>query len=72
MSSYAPTVAPSRFTLQKEVQKGVCGASFVDPSNRVVISVCSGVVTLKDVKSSYAEIKANPGFRPDFSQLIDL
>jgi len=58
--------------VQKEVQKYVCVASFVDPSNRVVISVCSGVVTLKDVKSSYAEIKANPGFRPDFSQLIDL
>jgi len=50
----------------------MCVSSFVDPSNRVVIPVCSGVVTLDEVKSSCAEVKAHPLFRSDFRQLIDL
>jgi len=37
-----------------------------------VISACSEVVTLDEVKSSCAKIKAHPEFRPDFRQLIDL
>src|SRR5437899_498422 len=50
----------------------MCVSSFVDVSNRAVISVCSGVVTLDEVKSSCAEIQAHQEFRPDFRQLIDL
>ncbi len=47
-------------------------ASFVDPERKVVLTVFSGVVSIDDVKSSCASIKANPEFRPDFHQLIDL
>jgi hypothetical protein len=50
----------------------MCVESFVDPSNRVVVTICSGRVTLEDVRANCQGIKANPEFRPDFRQFIDL
>jgi hypothetical protein len=47
-------------------------ASFVDASHRVVITVCSGELTLDEVKTTFADIRGHPEFRPDFHQLIDL
>jgi hypothetical protein len=47
-------------------------ASFVDSSHRVVVTICSGALTLADLKSTFAEICGNPEFRPNFRQLIDL
>jgi hypothetical protein len=46
--------------------------SFVYPSNRVVVTVFSGRVTLEDVRASCRGIKANFEFQPDFRQFIDL
>jgi hypothetical protein len=50
----------------------MCVTSFVDASNRVVITLFSGSVTIDDVKSSCKGINANPEFKPDFRQFIDL
>jgi hypothetical protein len=47
-------------------------ASFVDSSHRVVITVCSGELTLDEITATCAEIQGHPEFRPDFQQLIDL
>lgn len=46
--------------------------SFVDSSHRVVVTICSGDLTLHEVKATFADIHGNPDFRPDFQQLIDL
>jgi hypothetical protein len=46
--------------------------SFVDASHRVVITLCSGVLTLADLKATFAEIRRNPEFRANFQQLINL
>jgi hypothetical protein len=46
--------------------------SFVDASHPVVITICSGVLTLADLKVTFAEIRGNPEFRPNFQQLINL
>ena len=50
----------------------MCVTSFVDPSNRIVVTLFSGSVTIDEVKSSCKGIKANPKFEPDFRQFIDL
>ncbi len=50
----------------------MCVTSFVDPSNRIVVTLFSGSVTIDDVKASCQGIKANPEFHPDFRQFIDL
>ena len=49
----------------------MCVTSFVDPSDRIVVTLFSGSVTI-EVKSSCKGIKANPKFEPDFRQFIDL
>lgn len=46
--------------------------TFVDSSHRMVVTICSGVLTLADLKATFAEIRGNPEFRPNFEQLIDL
>jgi hypothetical protein len=47
-------------------------SSFVDPHNRLVISLCVGEVTLGEAEATFAEIRNHPDFHPDFRQLIDL
>jgi hypothetical protein len=47
-------------------------ASFVDSCNRVVITVCTGELTLDEIKMTCAEIHGHKEFCPDFQQLIDL
>jgi hypothetical protein len=47
-------------------------ASIVDSSHRVVITVCSGELTLDEIKATSAEIQGHSEFHPDFQQLIDL
>jgi len=50
----------------------MCVNSFVDPSNRIVVTLFTGRVTIDDVQASCRGIKANPAFEPDFRQFIDL
>ena len=45
---------------------------FVDPSNRVVITMCSGEVSRTEVETTLTELSQHPDFRPDFSHLVDL
>ena len=47
-------------------------ASFVDSSHRVVVTICSGELTLNEVKAAFAEIRRHPDFHPDFRQFITL
>lgn len=46
--------------------------NFVDAEHGVVITRCSGHVTRNDVMNSIASLRKNPGFRPNFRQLINL
>jgi hypothetical protein len=45
---------------------------FVDSSNRLVITLCSGEVSRTEVVASLTELRQHPDFRPDFCQLVDL
>src|SRR6266576_161268 len=47
-------------------------SSFVDSPARLVITLCIGEVTLKDISDTFSEIRSHPGFHPDFRQLSDL
>jgi len=47
-------------------------SSFVDSPARLVITLCVGEVTLKEITATFAEIRDHPGFHPDFRQLTDL
>jgi hypothetical protein len=47
-------------------------SSFVDASNRLVITLCLGEVTLAELTATSTDIRNHPGFHPDFRQLIDL
>lgn len=47
-------------------------SSFVDAPARLVITLCVGEVTLKEITATFAEIRRHPGFHPDFRQLSDL
>jgi hypothetical protein len=46
--------------------------SFVDSPARLVITLCIGQVTPKDISATFSEIRSHPGFHPDFRQLSDL
>ncbi len=46
--------------------------SVVYPSHRLVVTSCSEGVTLDEVRTSAAQIRDHPEFRPHFRQLIDL
>ena len=46
--------------------------NFVDREHGVVITLCSGCVTRNDVVNSIATLRKDPGFRPNFRQLINL
>ncbi|HWX92767.1 MAG TPA: hypothetical protein VNY29_09055 [Terriglobales bacterium] len=46
--------------------------SFVDASHRVVVTICSGQLTLDEVKTTFADTRRHPDFHPDFRQLINL
>ena len=46
--------------------------NFVDPEHGVVITRCSGHVTRNDVMHGIASLRRDPGFRPNFRQLINL
>jgi hypothetical protein len=47
-------------------------SSFVDASNRLVITLCVGEVTLAELTATFTEIRNHSGFQPDFRQLSDL
>lgn len=47
-------------------------ASYVDPSQRVVITLCAGEVTLPEVERACLSVRQNDAFRSDFCQLLDL
>ncbi len=47
-------------------------SSFVDPSNRLVITLCAGQIAVTEIAETFAEIRKHPGFHPDFCQLSDL
>lgn len=47
-------------------------SSFVDSPARLVITLCIGEVTLKEISETFSEIRNHPGFHPDFRQLSDL
>jgi hypothetical protein len=46
-------------------------ASFVDSHNRLVMTICTGELTLDEVETTYAEIHRHPEFCPDFQQFLD-
>ncbi|MGA8270739.1 MAG: hypothetical protein WB919_04210 [Candidatus Sulfotelmatobacter sp.] len=46
--------------------------SVVDLSNRVVLTVLSGVVTFREATAQVTKLRADPAFDPGFSELIDL
>jgi hypothetical protein len=45
---------------------------FVDRSNRVVVTTCSGELSRDEVIKSLIDLRKHPSFEPDFSQLSDL
>ena len=47
-------------------------SSFVDSPARLVITLCIGRVTLKEITATFSEIRNHPGFHPDFRQLSDV
>jgi hypothetical protein len=47
-------------------------SSFVDSPARLVITLCIGEVTLKEISATFSEIRNHSGFHPDFRQLSDL
>ncbi len=46
--------------------------SVIDIDNRIVLSVFSGVLTLRDVTDQVATLRDDPAFDPGFSELVDL
>jgi hypothetical protein len=57
---------------QLERQFPVALLHFMVPSDRVVITMCSGKVSRGEVETSLTELRQHPNFRPDFGQLADL
>ena len=44
----------------------------IDPSNRLVITTCSGEMTLEEIVGSAEALRADPQFSPGFRHLNDL
>ncbi len=45
---------------------------FIDPTNRLVITMCSGEVSRAEVETSLTALHQHPDFGRDFCQLVDL
>ena len=43
----------------------------IDAENRIVLTIFRGVLTLREAAEQSAKLSADPGFDPDFSELVD-